>query len=277
MERIFLFIYQYRAFFTFLVLELFAVWLFLENNQFQGARFFNSSNRIVASINGFSQNTADYFSLRQVNKALAEENVRLRNELERPNRQLEHVTGITPDSAIIKQFEFVSAKVVNNSVSRFTNFLTINKGSKEGVEPGMAVISQAGVVGKVKVTSRHYSVVTSLLNVDVMVSGVLKRTGHFGTLQWDGSDPDVIQLKYIPRHVKPVIGDTVITSGYSGVFPEGIFIGTVADIQLSKEAPFYLLTVKLAQDFRSLSWVTVIRNRLLNELDSLELRVPNFQ
>lgn len=277
MERIFLFIYQYRAFFTFLVLELFAIWLFLENNQFQGARFFNSSNQVVAAINGFSQNTADYFSLRQVNKTLAEENVRLRYELEKRNRHLEHITGMATDSLIIKQFEFVSAKVVNNSVSRFTNFLTINKGSKEGVEPGMAVISQAGVVGKVKVTSRHYSVVTSLLNIDVMVSGVLKRTGHFGTVQWDGSDPDAVQLKYIPRHVKPVIGDTVITSGYSGVFPEGIFIGTVADIQLSKDAPFHLLTVKLAQDFRSLSWVTVIRNRLLNELDSLELRVPNFQ
>lgn len=277
MERIFLFIYQYRAFFTFLVLELVAVWMFLENNQFQGARFFNSANSVAAAITGFSQNTADYFSLRQVNRALAEENARLRYELEKRNRQLENITGATADSAIIKQFDFVTAKVVNNSVSRFTNFLTINKGSINGVEPGMAVISQAGVVGKVKVASRNYSVVTSLLNVDVMISGLLKRTGHFGTVQWDGSDPDYIQLKYIPRHVKPVVGDTVITSGYSGVFPEGIFIGTISDVKLSKEAPFYLLTVKLAQDFRSLSWVTVIRNRLLPELDSLELRVPDFQ
>lgn len=277
MERIFLFIYQYRAFFTFLVLELVSIWMFLENNQFQGARFFNSANSTVAAINGFSQNAADYFSLRQVNRALAEENARLRYELEKRNRLLESMTGATTDSAIINQFDFVTAKVVNNSVSRFTNFLTINRGSSNGIEPGMAVISQAGVVGKVKVTSRNYSVVTSLLNVDVMISGVLKRTGHFGTVQWDGSDPDYIQLKYIPRHVKPVVGDTVITSGYSGVFPGGIFIGTISDVKLSKEAPFYLLTVKLAQDFRSLSWVTVIRNRLLPELDSLELRVPNFQ
>ncbi|MDL5046778.1 rod shape-determining protein MreC [Oscillatoria amoena NRMC-F 0135] len=273
----FLFIYQYRAFFTFLVLELFAVWMFLENNQFQGTRFFNSSNRVAAAINGFSQNTADYFSLRQVNKDLAEENARLRYELEKRNRQLGYAVTVPVDSLIIKQFEFVSAKVVNNSVGRFTNFITINKGSKEGIEPGMAVISQVGVVGKVKVTSPNYSVVTSLLNVDVMVSGVLKRTGHFGTIQWDGADPDYIHLKYIPRHVQPVVGDSVITSGYSGVFPEGIFIGTIADIQLGKEAPFYLLKVKLAQDFRSLSWVTVIRNRLVNELDSLELHIPNFQ
>jgi rod shape-determining protein MreC len=277
MERIFLFIYQYRAFFTFLVLELVAMWMFLDNNQFQGARFFNSTNSMVAAINGFSKNTVDYFNLRQINRDLAEENARLRYELEKRSRQLEGTTATPADSAIIKQFDFVTAKVVNNSVSRFTNFLTINKGSHDGIEPGMAVISQRGAVGKVKVTSRHYSVVTSLLNVDVMISGVLKRTGHFGTVQWDGADPDFIMLKYIPRHVKPVVGDTVITSGYSGVFPEGILIGTVADVKLSKEAPFYLINVKLAQDFRSLAWVTVIRNRLLPELDSLELQVPKFQ
>ncbi|QOI96400.1 MAG: rod shape-determining protein MreC [Flammeovirgaceae bacterium] len=277
MERIFLFIYQYRAFFTFLVLELVAVWLFLQNNQYQGARFFNSANGVVAAINGFSKNMADYFSLRQTNQALAEENAMLRYELEKRNRQLESKYAAVTDSAVINQYTFVSAKVVNNSVSRFTNFLTINKGSDDGLEPGMAVISQAGVVGKIKVTSRHYSVVTSLLNVDVMVSGVLKRTGHFGTVQWDGTNPDFVLLKYIPRHVKPVRGDTVLTSGYSGVFPEGILIGTVSDVQLSKEAPFNLVTVKLAQDFRRLAWVTVIRNRLLPELDSLELRVPNFQ
>lgn len=277
MERIFLFIYQYRAFFTFLVLELVAVWLFLQNNQYQGARFFNSANGVVAAINGFSKNMADYFSLRQTNQALAEENAMLRYELEKRNRQLENVKSVTADSAIIRQYNFVSAKVVNNSVSRFTNFLTINKGSDDGLEPGMAVISQAGVVGKIKATSRHYSVVTSVLNVDVMISGVLKRTGHFGTVQWDGSNPDYIHLKYIPRHVKPVKGDTVITSGYSGVFPEGILIGTVSDVQLSQEAPFNLVIVKLAQDFRRLAWVTVVRNRLLPELDSLELRVSNFQ
>jgi rod shape-determining protein MreC len=277
MERIFLFIYQYRAFFTFLVLELVAVWMFLENNQFQGARFFNSTNSMVAAINGFSKNTVDYFSLRQVNRNLAEENARLRYELEKRNRLLERTTSTPVDPVLIKQYDFVTARVVNNSVSRFTNFLTINKGSHDGIVPGMAVISQNGAVGKVKVTSRNYSVVTSLLNVDVMISGVLKRTGHFGTVQWDGSDPDFIHLKYIPRHVKPVVGDTVITSGFSGVFPEGILIGTVSNVALSKEAPFYLITVKLAQDFHSLAWVTVIRNRLLPELDSLELQVPKFQ
>lgn len=276
MERIFLFIYQYRAFFTFLVLELLGAWMFMENNPYPGARFFNSANSVAAAINGFSKNAFDYFSLREVNQTLAEENARLRRQLQQKLQHLQSAGTINVDSAVINQFDFVNAKVVNNSVSRFTNFITINKGNDDGIEPGMAVISSSGAVGKVKVCSRHFSVVTSLLNVDIMISGVLKRTGHFGTVQWDGADPDFTLLNYIPRHVKPIVGDTIVTSGYSGVFPEGIPIGTVADIQLSSEAPFYQLKVKLAQDFRRLAWVSVIKSNLLPELDSLEQHVPNM-
>src|SRR5688572_28694439 len=187
MERIVLFLYQYRAFFTFLVLEFFCSWLIIENNQYQGAHFFNSSNSFVASINGISQNMSEYFSLRETNRVLAEENTLLRKKLEQLNQGS---FGTTSDSTIIKRFDFVTAKVVNNSVSRFTNFVTINKGNDEGIEAGMAVISPQGVVGKVKITSDHFSVVTSVLNTDIMVSGVMKRTGYFGTIQWDGSEPD---------------------------------------------------------------------------------------
>src|SRR6185436_15789665 len=134
MERIFLFLYHYRAFFTFLVLELFCSWLVIENNQYQGASFFNSSNSFVANVNGFSQNLREYFALREVNQMLAEENTKLRRSLEQLNRSLpEPQLGGETDSAIIKRFDFITAKVVNNSVSRFTNFITINKGSKEGI------------------------------------------------------------------------------------------------------------------------------------------------
>jgi rod shape-determining protein MreC len=277
MERIFLFLYQYRAFFTFLLLELFCIWLLIQNNQYQGAQFFNSSNRLIANMNGLSQNVREYFELREINQTLAEENVRLRKLAEQQLQQVKLRGDLERDSAIIKRFDFVSAKVVNNSVSRFTNFITINQGNKAGIEPGMAVISPAGAIGKVRAVSSHFSVVTSLLNIDIMVSAVLKRTGHFGTIQWDGADADYIELKYIPRHVVPIAGDTVITSGYSGIFPEGILIGTVTETKLSKEAPFHEIRVKLAQDFRKLSFVAVVKSSLLNEADSLELSVPNMK
>jgi rod shape-determining protein MreC len=111
-------------------------------------------------------------------------------------------------------------------------------------------------------------VVTSILHVDVQVSALLKRTGHFGTIQWDGMNPEFVKLKYIPRHVKPVKGDSVLTSGYNAVFPEGIMVGLIEEVHLTDEL-FFDLTVKLSQDFRKLSYVEVVRNSLKNELDSL--------
>lgn len=276
MGRIFLFIYQYRAFFTFLVLELFCARLIVVNNQYQGAQFFNSSNTLVGSINTFSQNVSDYFSLREVNTTLAEENAELRKKLEQGIRTIQSET-IQKDSAVFNRFDFESARIVNNSTDRYTNFITINKGDDYGIEPGMAVMSSHGAVGKVKMTSKHFSVITSLLNINLRVSGLLKRTGHFGTIQWDGKDPQAIRLNFIPRHVKPIVGDTVVSSGYSGVFPNGILIGTIDEIELREEAPFYELRVRLAEDFRKLSFVTVIKSNLLHELDSLEQKIPDMK
>ncbi|MBX2968636.1 MAG: rod shape-determining protein MreC [Cyclobacteriaceae bacterium] len=278
MERIFLFIYQFRAFFTFLLLELFCAWLIVQNNRYQGAQFFNSANSFVGGLNNFSQNVRDYFSLREVNLVLSDENSELRKKLE---QQSQYINALpihgNVDDQIINRFDFVSAKVINNSTDRFTNFITINKGNAEGIKPGMAVISAAGAIGKVKLTSGHFSVVTSLLNTDLRVSGLLKRTGHFGTVQWDGNDPQITELNFIPRHVKPMVGDTVITSGYSGIFPEGVLIGTISEVSLSEEAPFFELKVKLAQDFHKLSFVTVIKSNLLHELDSLEQHIPEMK
>jgi rod shape-determining protein MreC len=272
MERLFYFIYQYRAFFTFLVLEVFCFWLVVKNNEYQGTQFFNSSNTIVASVNGFSQSVRDYFLLSNVNATLSAENAGLRRELETYHQRTYLTDSVAPppDSSRIKRFDFVSAKVVNNHVDLTKNFITINKGRDAGIEPGMAVISPLGAVGKVKLVSEHYGVVTSLLHIDVMVSSVLKRTGHFGSVQWDGRDPGVIRFNFIPRHVKPLVGDTVVTSGFNSVFPEGIMVGTVSEVNLSNEALTYDLRVKLSQDFRKLSFLTVVKSVYKSEQDSLE-------
>ena len=278
MERLIYFFYQYRAFFTFLVLEVFCAWLIISNNSYQGAQFFNSSNSAIASMNNFSQGIRNYFLLSDQNSVLAEENANLRRQLEK-NIQLRQLidTLAGVDSSIVNRFDFVSAKVVNNQVDRYKNFITISKGANAGIMPGMAVISPLGVVGKVKVVSDHYSVVTSILHIDVMVSAELKRTGHFGTVQWTGRDPQEINFLYIPPHVKPEIGDTVITSGYNAVFPPGVMIGTISKKDLDKEALFYELKIKLSQDFQKLSYVTVVKSRLKHEQDSLEQAVIKME
>lgn len=270
MERLFLFFYQYRAFFTFLVVEVVCAWLIIENNQYQSAKFFNSSNGMVASLNSFSQDVREYFMLRNINSTLAQENAELRSRLEQFNQLQQASDSITRgDSAVIKQFDFISAKVVNNSVNRFTNYLTINKGSDAGIKPGMAVISPLGAVGKVKAVSDHYSVVTSILHKDYKLSVLMTRTGYFGSVSWDGVEPEYAQLNFVPRHVNPEKGDTVVTSAYNAVFPEGIMVGVIEEVK-QNETLFYDLTLRLSQDFRKLSYVEVVRSHLKNELDSLE-------
>jgi rod shape-determining protein MreC len=277
MERLFLFFYQYRAFFTFLVLEVICAWLIIENNQYQGARFFNSSNSVVASLNNLSQGVREYFLLRNINSTLAEENAYLRSKLEQ-YAQLQNIAHphVITDSTAIKQFDFISAKVVNNSINRATNYLTINKGSLDSIAPGMGVISPLGVVGKVKTVSRHYSVVTSILHKDVRVSVILKRTKDFGSAQWEGIDPDYMKLDFVPRHVDPKKGDTVITSGFSSVYPEGVMVGVIEEIK-TNETLYYDLKIKLSQDFRKLSFVEVVRSHLKHEQDSLEAPVTDFE
>ncbi len=271
MERLFIFLIQYRAFFTFLLLEVLCAWLIIENNQYQSARFFNSSNSMVASLNNISQDVREYFLLRNINGTLAEENAYLRSKLEQYHQSQEaNSPHVITDSAVIRQFDFISAKVVNNSVHRVTNYLTINKGSEDGVKTGMAVISPLGAVGKVKAVSQHYSVVTSLLHKDYRVSVVMPRTGYFGSARWNGEDPNFIQLEFVPRHVNPAKGDSVVTSAYNAIFPEGIMVGTIDSVS-QDETLFYDVKVRLSQDFRKLSYVEIVRSHLKHEQDSLEM------
>jgi rod shape-determining protein MreC len=267
MQRLLNFFYEYRAFFTFLLLEIFCAWLLVENNQYQSTKFFNSSNRLAANLMGFSQSAREYFALRSINEELSRENAQLRTLVEQQDQILK-LPGVKGDTAV--HYDFVSAKVVNNSVAQFKNYITINQGEEAGLEPGMAAISTFGAVGKVKSVSGHFSVLISILNIDEQVSSLLKRTGNFGTVQWDGADPRIVNLLYVPRHVQPLAGDTVVTSGYNAVFPEGVLVGIVKEVKLSEEALFYDIRVELAQDFRRLSFVKIVKSRRKAELDSLE-------
>ncbi len=270
MERLFNFLYNYRAFFTFILLEFFCVWLIIQNNQYQSTKYFNTSNSVVASINSTEDGIREYFSLRDINAVLSKENTFLRNKLEERNQLLHLYKLNQTDSTMLKRFEYVNAKVVNNTTKYYKNFITIDRGTDFGLQPGMAVISSAGAVGKVKSVSEHYAVLISLLNIDDQVSCVISRTGNFGTIQWEGTNSSITALKYIPRHVKPTVGDSIVTSGYNAIFPPGIFIGKIKEFKLKEEAPFYEIKVELGQDFGKLSFVEVIKYRQRKERDSLE-------
>jgi rod shape-determining protein MreC len=270
MERLINFIYEYRAFLTFLLLELSCSWLVIENNQYQSTKYFNSSNQLAANILGFSQGVREYFSLRTINEELARENASLRTNLEKVNQLRDNYFPADLDSTKADQYEFVSAKVIANSTSLYKNFITINKGSADGILPGMAAISNDGAVGKVKSVSENYSVLISLLNVDEQISCVIKKTNHFGSVRWDGLHQRYSSLLFIPRHAIPGVGDSVVTSGYNAVFPEGIMVGVIRKANLQEETNFWDIQIELSQDFGRLSFVDVIKSRLKNEKDSLE-------
>jgi len=267
MLRLLNFLYNYRAFLTFLLIEIFCGWLWVGNSQYQNTSFFNTANRTVAGIIRFSDAVEDYLALRDVNRELSEENAGLRTMLEQIAAE-EELRASLPATSM--HYEYVSARVINNSVAQFKNHITIDHGEDIGLAPGMAVISSAGAVGKVKSVSAHFAVVTSLLNTDEQVSSILARTGNFGTAQWDGIDPRFINLLYIPRHVQPQPGDSVVTSGYNAIFPDGVLIGIVREVDLKAEAQFFDIRVELSQDFRQLSYVKVVKSYLKSELDSLE-------
>ncbi|MBS1680599.1 MAG: rod shape-determining protein MreC [Bacteroidetes bacterium] len=272
MERLFKFLYYYRASFTFLLLEFFCAWLIVANNQYQSTKYFNSSNRVVAWLNTSAQNIREYFLLADINATLSRNNAMLLNKIEEQSQRLYRMQlHQRPDSSVEKNFQYIQARVINNSTKFYKNFITIDQGQADGISVGMAVTNSFGAVGKVKSVSKHYAVLISLLNIDNQVSSVLKRTGQFGTIQWDGTDPSYIDLKYIPRHVIPLVGDSVVTSGYNAVFPPGIFIGKIKEFKLRDEALFYDIKIELGQDFGRLNFVEVINAKRKAEKDSLEL------
>lgn len=243
----------------------------VENNQYQSSAYFNSSNRIAAGVLAFSQGVRDYVGLRTVNHNLSEENAQLRTTLSQLNERLAaYPIPDLQDSLRNNRFEYISAKVVSNSTQFYKNYITIDKGSRNGITVGMAAITPAGAIGKVKSVSDHFAVLISLLHTDEMVSCVIKDKDYFGTAQWDGADSRFTNLRYIPRHANPAVGDTVITSGFNAIFPKGILVGVISTAALNADSPFWDIEVELTQDFSKLSYIELVKSNLRNERDSLE-------
>jgi rod shape-determining protein MreC len=214
-------------------------------------------------------NISDYFSLHGENRKLAQENAMLYNNLRESYTLVRTDSGISADAQGRRKYYFLTARVINNTVNKQYNFLTLDRGSEEGIHPDMAVASTEGIVGIVKSVSRNYASVLSLLNLDFNVSAKIKKNGYFGPLSWNGSSANFATLVDIPHHVKFSDGDTIVTSGFGGVFPEGLLIGTIENFKL-KGGNYYEIKVKLSNDFRKLNYVKVIHNISKNEIDSLE-------
>ena len=270
MRNLILFISKYSYFFLFLLFEVFAFYILFLNNNFQGASFLNSTNAITGGLYSKYSEWTDYLNLKEVNQALAEENNRLQG------RQLSSYTPlfeneiVLNDSILQLKYVFLNTKVVNNSTHRQNNYLTLNTGSLNGVKAGMGVIGPNGVIGVVKNVSEHYAAVLSLLHRSAKISVKLQSSDYFGSLQWDGGNYRFGKVEDIPKHVQLNIGDTIVTSGYSATFPEGIATAVIEEFTPIQGDNFYDIKVKFLTDFKNLSQLYVVKNIYRTEQEALE-------
>lgn len=263
MQRLLDFLYQQREIAIFLGLEILSIWLLINYNNRYNASFFNSSNNLAGTISQTSNNVSNYFELTRINDELMLENERLQQELRR--LRAEPISYLDT----VDQYKVIGAKVINNTFTRSTNFITIAAGKADSIEVGMGVISAMGVVGQVKAVSQNFSTIYSLLHPKLLISSKVKRTDTKCTTQWEQEDFSHASLKYVPRHINLQIGDSIVTSGFNSVFPENILVGIVDDLDLEEHMTFYNARIQLATDFTSLYQVFVIKDLLKQEKDSI--------
>lgn len=266
-----------KHWFLFLLLEIVSFTLLFRFNSYQGSVYFTSASQAVGSIYNTADDIKGYFALRQTNDRLTEKNITLELQLSALERELKSMKTDTSyirqlSHGILRDYSIHPARVINNSVTLADNYITINRGSSDGIHPEMGVIDGSGVVGIVYLTSPGYSVVIPLLNTKSNISCKIKNSDYFGFLKWTGESPLYAYVRDMPRHSVFSLGDTIVTSGHSTIFPEGIMVGTIEDTGDSHDGLSYMLKVRLASDFSRLSDVRVISNKDADEIRSLEQR-----
>jgi len=268
MKTVFHFILKYHFFLLFLVFESIAFLLTVRRNENKLGIVISSSNVVVGFINTKISNFTDYLSLKDQNKALLKENAILKH-LASKKFSIDSSIRIV-DSLNKTAYVYTPAFVINNSVFKNQNYITINKGSIDGITADMSVISPSGAVGIITKVSRHFSVAISILNTKLGLSGKLSNKDYFGSVRWDGADYRYTFINEIPNHVKLHLGDSVVTSGYSALFPPDIPIGNVVAFKTKGDNNFFLIKLKLCVDFKKLRQVYIVKSIFRNEQKELE-------
>ncbi len=265
MRNLLRFIIQYQFFLLFLLLETISISLIIRHNQYPHVEYINFLQQWQASVNKKLNQISQYIRLREINEQLTIENEKLKNQLVYYTSQ----TKFQNQQNILVPYEYIIARVIDNSVNKPYNYIMLDRGKADGVEPQMAVIAPDGLVGMIEAVSDHYAIVIPLLNKKFKVSAKFKKSHYFGSFEWSGTHYLKGYLNDIPLHVSFNKGDTIVTSGFSKIFPEGILIGTVDDFSAST-GTFYQITVKLSTDFKRLHYVYIIKDFTRKEKQELE-------
>lgn len=271
MKRLFQLLWNNNFTLLFIFLWSISIYLVVLNNRFQQVYVVNSSNRVAASILESMHEVSEYLSLKETNISLSRENADLRSRLASNFYTLGVSDSSINDSLFLQQYTYMPARVVNSTINRRNNYLTLDKGSRHGIKPDMGVISSDGVVGIVKDVSEHYCTVMSLLHKNSRVSARFKKSNYFGSVVWNGEDSREAELLEVAKHVKFKKGDTLVTTVFSTVFPEGVPVGTVSGYELKNDANFFEIDLKLATDYARLTHVYIVKNLLKDEQRKLEM------
>ena len=269
MKEIIKLILKYHFTIIFILLEIVSFSLIIRHNEYQRAIFSESASTLFGNVSSTITSIKDYFRLKEMNESLANENILLKNRLEEYELLRDTIIHGTVVQDSIPVYEYIGAKQVNATYNRTKNYITLNRGRKNGLQKEMAVCTPEGIVGLIQDLSDHFAVVIPLINVDSRISAKIKKNNYYGSLQWDGNDYAYSYLNDIPYHVEVNAGDTIVTSGLSKIFPEGIVVGYVESVD-KETANFLKIMVKLAVDFKRINHVYVILNNKKNEQTSLE-------
>lgn len=279
MDTLIRFFIIFKTFFVFVLLELVSLVLYFSFNNFQHGQYLNASNTVAGKLYEVRSSITDYMELGNKNWELARENAMLKNQLYAANKALEYFRedstyAVRKKVAEDNNYSFMAARVVNATFTKAHNYLTLDKGSAEGVRPEMGVVCQAGVVGIVSAVSEHFSLVIPVLNVSSRISVKVKDKSQTGTLVWKGDDYRYASLEDVPSYIPVAKGDTIITSGYSSIFPEGVFVGKIVKTERGKDQ-LQKLNVGLGPDFSKLVYVDIINFKNAEEMKKLEKEGTN--
>lgn len=270
MRNLLEFLAKYNHWFVFLILEVVSMVLLFQYNSYQGSAWFSSANAVTGKLYEWDANVETFFSLTKVNQELTQRNAYLEQEVQKLSDSL---VCVTKDSsfyhrdqfALLRNYRLIPAKVVANSIDKPGNLMTIDKGSADGIHKDMGVISGTGVVGIVYLVAEHYAIVIPVLNTKSNISCMIQNRGYFGYLRWKGGVSDLAYLEEVPRHAHFKLGDYVVTSGYSAVFPPGVRVGRILHVFNSADGLSYRVQLRLSTDFARLRDVCVIDDAAMKE------------
>lgn len=282
MRNLIAFIVKNSSWFLLVFLEVISFYLIFQYSSYPKSVFFNSSNEVVGKVYTISGNIVSYFGLRETNQDLLEKNAYLQNRvisLENYAHSLMadslKTEAILKDSVEVDPYNFIIARVIGNSISQAQNYIRINKGSNAGISADMGVISQQGIVGIVIATTPNFSLIQPVINPKTILNCKIKGSNAPGSLVWDAQDYRYANLEDFPRHEKFEEGDTIITSGNSQIFPEGIMVGIVEGFEKQKDDNLLILKIRLSTDFATLKDVLIIENKYRQEFIDLEKKITN--